>query len=104
MPSACTIASTRPEFPAAKTVTCSASRKAPKVPRHGLSARSLCRVDEEQMVLGDVREGLSVVDVALLDARDRELPYYATSSFHVASGGTCPVGASTTCRLATIGC
>jgi hypothetical protein len=55
-------------------------------------------------VLGDVREGLSVVDVALLDARDRELRYYATSSFHIASGGTCPVGASATCRLATIGC
>ena len=43
------------------------------------------------MALGDVRGGLSVIDVALLDSRDRELPFYATASFEMRTSEDCAV-------------
>ena len=45
------------------------------------------------MALATVEEvsGLWAVDVALLDSRDRELPFYATTSFEMKAGGTCTV-------------
>jgi len=42
----------------------------------------------EQVILSEVREGLSVVDVALLDGNDRELEHIASSSFIVQSGSS----------------
>ena len=45
------------------------------------------------MALATVEQisGLWAVDVALLDSRDRELPFYATTSFEMKAGGTCSV-------------